>query len=264
MLLRREYKYLAPVGILDNLRSAIMPYVEIDKYAEMRPNKEYCVRSIYYDNSKLDAYYEKVEGIKIRNKVRIRCYNEPNGKNIAFLEIKRRLENFIDKHRSPLKYEYLEDLFYTTDIESYIIQKEPDALDNAKRFFFQINKNYMKPISLVVYDREAFFSRFDSDIRITFDKNLRFYSFPELASIYDESILKRAMPKYFILEIKFYKGFSEHFQDIINRFGLIRLALSKYQMCIDAEDGITSPIKVKQFTFINPVWKKQIYCKEAV
>jgi hypothetical protein len=263
-MLRREYKYLAPVGIIDQLRSAIKPYIELDKYASIRPNKEYTVRSIYYDDKDLNAYYEKVEGIKNRNKIRIRCYNEYNHTNIAFLEIKRRLENFIDKHRSPLKFEYLEDLFYTGDIESYIIQKEPDALDNAKRFFFQINKNHMKPISLVVYDREAFFSIFDSNIRITFDKNLRYYSFPDTASFYNESLLKSAMPKYFILEIKFYKGFSEHFQDIINRFVLVRLALSKYQICIDAENDIITPKKIKQFTFINPVWKKQIYCKEAV
>jgi hypothetical protein len=263
-MLRREYKYLAPVGILDQLRSAIMPYVEFDKYAEIRPNKEYTVRSIYFDNKELDSYYEKVEGIKNRNKIRLRCYNELNGKNIAFLEIKRRLENFIDKHRSPLKFEYIEDLFYTNDIESYIIQKEPDAIDNAKRFLFQINKNNLKPISLVVYDREAFFSSFDSNIRITFDKNIRFYSFPSIESIFEENLLKKAMPKYFILEIKFYKGYSEHFQDIINRFGLNRMALSKYQICIDAEKEINSPTRIKQFTFINPVWKKQIYCKEAV
>ena len=194
-MLRREYKYLTPVGILDQLRSAIMPYVELDKYASIRPNKEYTVRSIYYDNKELDAYYEKVEGIKNRNKIRVRCYNEFNGTNIAFLEIKRRLENFIDKHRSPLKYEHLEDLFYTNDIESYIIQKEPDAIDNAKRFFFQINKNHMKPISLVVYDREAFFSKFDSNIRITFDKNLRFYSFPDIATFYNESLLSYCLIK---------------------------------------------------------------------
>jgi hypothetical protein len=263
-MLRREYKFLAPVQILDDLRSAMEPYVELDKYAAIRPQKEYTVRSIYFDTLRLDYYHEKIDGIKNRKKIRIRCYNELEDKNIAFLEIKRKLENYIDKHRSPLKYEKLEDLFYSGDIESYIIQKDADSIDNAKRFFFQINKNLLRPINIVVYEREAFYSKFDSNIRITFDKNLRYSSFPNFSQFFEEKILKPAIPKNFIFEIKFYKGYSEHFQNLINRFSLHRMAISKYQICIDADKGLDSLIKIKQTAFNNPVWEKQIYCKEAV
>jgi hypothetical protein len=263
-MLRREYKYLAPVGIIDDLRSALEPYVELDKYAINRPLKEYTVRSIYFDSLNMDFYYEKIEGIKNRNKIRIRCYNELNNKNVAFLEIKRRLENFIDKHRSLTIYENLDDLFYTGDIDSYIIQKDYDSMDNAKRFFFQVNKKFLRPVSLVVYDREAFFSKFDSNIRITFDKNLRCLSFPDFSSFYNDESLKPAMIKYFVLEIKFYNGYSEHIQKIINRFNLQRMAISKYQICVDAGKIITSSRNIKKFAFVNPVWKKQIYCKEAI
>jgi hypothetical protein len=263
-MLRREYKYLAPVEIIDDLRSTMFPYVELDKYAAIRPQKEYTVRSIYYDTLDLDFYYEKLEGIKNRNKIRIRCYNELNNQNIAFLEIKRRLENFIDKHRSPTIFENLDDLFYTGDIQSYILQKDFDSMDNAKRFFFQVYKNFLKPISLIVYDREAFFSKFDSNIRITFDKNLRYTSFPDFSSFYNDQGLRPALPKYFILEIKFYKGYSEHFQKIINQFGILRLAISKYQICVDAGKILESSRNNKRFAFANPAWKKQIYCKEAI
>ena len=263
-MLRREYKFLAPVDILDDLRSEMEPYVELDKFAAARPNKEYTVRSIYFDSLNLDFYFEKIEGIKNRNKIRIRCYNELNNKNIAFLEIKRRLENFIDKHRSKTVYENLDDLFYTGDIDSYILQKDYDSMDNAKRFFFQVNKKFLRPISLVVYDREAFFSKFDSNIRITFDKNLRFLSFPDFTSFYNDEALRPALTKHFVLEIKFYKGYSEHIQKIINKFSLQRMAISKYQICVDAGKILTSSRNSKKFAFVNPVWKKQIYCKEAI
>ncbi len=263
-MLRREFKYLVPNKLVDDLREELYPFVELDKYASMRPQKQYTVRSIYYDTLNLEYYLEKIEGLKTRKKIRIRGYNEQCEDSLVFLEIKRKLENFIDKHRSLLYYKHLDDIFYTGDIESYIIQKNDDSLDNAKRFFYHVNRKLLKPVSLVVYDREAFFSKFDSNIRITFDKNLRFSSLPSFSSLYDESILKPALPNQFVFEIKFYMGFAEHFQKIINKFQLTRLAVSKYSICVDADKGLKSLTNNKFFAFSNPVWKEQIYRKEAI
>jgi|WetSurMetagenome_2_1015567.scaffolds.fasta_scaffold38815_1 hypothetical protein len=263
-MLRREYKYLVPNEITDQLRKELEPFVELDKYALIRPNKEYTVRSIYYDTLDLDYYNEKLDGIKNRKKLRIRGYNELGNKNIVFLEIKRKIENFIDKYRAMLNYENLDELIYSGDLNSYIIQKEADAINNARRFLYHLNRKMLKPISLVVYDREAFFSKFDSNIRITFDKNLRYCSYPSFPQLYREDILKKAMTKHFVLEIKFYKGYSEHIRNIIKKHGLLHLAVSKYQICIDVDKNITKSLNNKQFIFANPVWQEQMYCKEAV
>ncbi len=263
-MLRREYKYLVPNHLIDDLRKEVLPFVELDKFTLFRLQQEYTVRSIYYDNMNMEYYREKIDGIKMRKKIRIRGYNELGEKNIVFLEIKRKLENFIDKNRAQVRYENLEDLFYTDDVESYIIQKEENSIDDAKRFFYHIHRKSLKPVSLIVYDREAFFSKFDSNIRITFDKNLRYYPFPTFDVLYEESLLKRVMPKDFVLEIKFYNGYSEHFQRIINKFGLVRSAVSKYQICVDAEMSFPNSIYNKQFNFSNPFLQKQILCREAV
>ena len=263
-MLRREYKYLVPNYLLDDLRRDLSPFVEYDKYAINRPEKHYTVRSIYYDTLGLDYYNEKLAGTKVRKKIRIRGYNEPNDSNVVFLEIKRKLENFIDKHRTQVYYRNLEDLFYFGDIDSYIIQKNDDALDNAKRFFFHMNRYLLKPVSLVVYNREAFFSKFDSNIRITLDRNLRCFSLPAFINLYDETILKPALSNHFVFEIKFYLGFSEHFQKIINKYRLTRLAVSKYVICVEADKNLVSKFENKQFAFNNPVWKEQINCKEAI
>lgn len=264
MMLRREYKYLVPNNLLDDIRNDMLPFVELDKFTSVRPQQEYTVRSIYYDNMNFDYYKEKVEGIKTRKKIRVRGYNESGDKNIVFLEIKRKLENFIDKNRAQLKYENIEDLFITGDVESYIIRKESNSLDDAKRFFYHIHRKSLKPVSLIVYDREAFYSKFDSNIRVTFDKNLRYSPFPNFDILYEENILRKVMPKHFVLELKFYKGYSEHFQKIITKYGLVRSAVSKYQICIDAELSRQSITNFKQFIFSNPFLQEQIYCKEAV
>jgi len=263
-MLRREYKYLVPVCYLDELRKDLLPFVELDKYSEMRPQKEYTIRSIYYDNMSMDYYREKVEGVKMRKKIRIRGYNEYGDNNIVFLEIKRKLENFIDKNRAQLKYENLDDLFLTGDIESYIIRKEPTSVEDANRFFYHVNRKTLKPVSLVVYDREAFFSKFDSNIRITFDKNLRYAPFPTFNDLYEESILRKVMLNNFVLELKFFKGVSENYQKIINKYSLVRQAVSKYQICVDAEMSRQCITNFRQFIFSNPALQQQLYRKEAV
>ncbi len=263
-MLRREYKYLVPVKYLDELRNDLLPFIELDKYSDIRPNKEYTIRSIYYDNTAMDYYQEKVDGVKMRKKIRIRGYNEFSDKNIVFLEIKRKLENFIDKNRAQLFYENLDDLFFTGDVESYVIRKEPTSVQDAKRFFFHIHRNTLRPVSLVVYDREAFFSKFDSNIRITFDKNLRYAPFPTFGDLYEENILRKVMINYFVLELKFYKGFSENYQRLINKYGLVRQAVSKYQICVDAEMSRQCTTNFRQFIFSNPALQQQIFRKEAV
>jgi len=263
-LQRKEFKYLVSNKYLEDIRKELIPYVELDPFAAICKDNQYTVRSIYYDSFNLDYYREKIEGLKVRKKLRIRGYNELQEDSVVFLEIKRKYENFISKHRSKLSYKNLDDIFYTGDVESYIIQDKDFSIENAKRFFFHVNRKLLKPISLVVYDREAFFSKFNTNVRITFDKNLRFSSLPTFADLYEESILKSTLKNQFVLEVKFYQGFSEHFQKIINKFQLTRLAVSKYSICVDADKELRPMINNKYFAFSNPIWKEQISRKEAI
>jgi hypothetical protein len=220
----------------------------------------YTVRSIYFDTHRMDYYYDKINGYKIRRKLRIRGYNEPSSDSMVILEIKRKINDFIDKHRAPLLYSNLEDLFISADLDSFINCKDENNLNEAKRFFFHITRDNLNPSSLVVYEREAFFSKYDFNIRITFDKNLRYKPLPVLSQLYDESMIKSttSMTKWFLLEMKFYRGFPEAFQRIINKFRLNRIAFSKYELCISADKSVSSVTDNNCFVFSNPAWRSQV------
>jgi SPX domain protein involved in polyphosphate accumulation len=82
---------------------------------------EYTVRSVYYDTPGFHCYQEKMDGVKVRKKFRIRGYNQPAEDSIVFLEIKRKYENFIEKNRAPLLYKDLEALLASPDLDKYII-----------------------------------------------------------------------------------------------------------------------------------------------
>lgn len=232
--MRLEYKFLVPLYFLNELREAIYPFVFIDEYAEKECNKEYTVRSIYFDTIKLDDYRDKLAGLKIRKKLRIRGYNINSGDSIVFLEIKRKQENHISKNRAPVLYSNLNELLATSDFENLLVKKKNylNSKTDAVKFFYLMKLKNYSPVCLVSYEREAYYSKLDSTLRITFDKNLRSKPLPQIVNLYDDS-LQPSMSGNFILEVKFFGGFPVWLQKVIRRFDLNRRAISKYTISVD-------------------------------
>jgi len=235
MASRLEYKYLVSEKLLSNIRATVLTYMNYDPYAQIRPHKDYTVRSIYLDTADLRCYREKYEGYKIRNKYRIRVYNEPKEDNLAFLEIKRKNENFISKDRAKLYFKNLQTLLCTKNTEEYLLKRTDGTSDveEANKFLFHYASKQLIPSNLVVYEREAFVGKFGYDLRVTFDKNLRGSLNPAFEDIFDEKNLRTAFPEYFILEVKFHQTFPAWVPQMITKFSLQRISVSKYTNCID-------------------------------
>lgn len=233
--MRLEYKFRVRKEHLNELREALRPFVFVDEYADREIAKEYTCRSIYYDTLKFEDYHDKLAGFKSRKKLRIRGYNQPNEHSVVFLEIKRKHENHISKNRAPLLYSNLDNLLANQDFEKFLLKKNNflDMQKDASNFFYFYKLKNYSPVVLVTYDREAYFSKHDSTLRITFDKNLRSFPLPETSDIYVDDRLKPAMLKEFILEIKFFNGFPQWLQKILQRYELKREAISKYVICVD-------------------------------
>lgn len=235
MISRLEYKYLAPVSLLPQIRSEVLIYANYDPYADMRPNKEYTVRSIYLDTMNLRCYWEKIDGYKIRNKFRIRVYNEEKDYSLAFLEIKRKNENFISKDRAKLYLKDLLPLLQSKKADEYLLERTSGdiELEEANRFLFHYHSKQLFPANLVVYEREAFMGKFGFDLRVTFDKNLRGSIKPTFNDFYKEVDLNYPFKDFFILEIKFHQKYPFWIQQMIIKYNLQRISVSKYTNCID-------------------------------
>ncbi len=253
---RIEYKYLVPNSLLDAIRSEIRPYLDRDRFAEKKASNEYTVRSVYYDTPKLDCYYEKSAGLQVRRKFRIRGYDRPREDSLVFLEIKKKNSAFIEKHRAPLRLKDLDSLFCSREIDKYIITfggTEREKND-AARFLYHYYRQGLRPTVLVVYDREAFFGRFDTSLRLTFDKNLRGAIFPSLCMLYDEEPLEPAMSQHFILEVKFFRStLPAWVLSMITRYELPRMALSKYSICLDSLQGRSRSAQMGRLP-LSTVW----------
>lgn len=233
---RIEYKYLVPNALLARLRSEILPHVVPD-LPPGSPSSDYTVRSVYFDTPRLDCYEEKSDGLKMRNKFRVRGYGRDGAKSsVVFLEIKRKCDSFIRKHRAPLAPGDLAAFFASRDIDRYITAAKGGTREkeDALRFLYHYGRHGLRPTALVVYDREAFKGRFDSSLRVTFDMNVRGATFPGLESLFGDEGLRAARPGFFIFEVKFFRyALPQWVRSLIARHELPRLALSKYAMCLE-------------------------------
>ncbi len=103
-MLRFEYKYFVPYEKLDRLRTMIQPFMQVDKHAG-ESGGEYTVRSIYFDTPDMECYSQKREGVKRRNKVRLRGYNIGDDWNTVFFEIKKKVDEPLFKNRASTTYQ---------------------------------------------------------------------------------------------------------------------------------------------------------------
>ena len=234
---RTECKYLISIDKLDFIRDQIAGFVEMDSYAK-RNGGNYTVRSIYFDSKSLAFYNEKVEGLHMRKKLRIRGYNQEEDNSINFLEIKRRYGTPIYKNRAPIFYKNTERFLNTGNfdlIENF--SGFPNARGDASRFLYQLNRWSLRPVVNVVYDREAYVGRFDRTVRLTFDMNLRSKIFPQMSQLYGNDQLRYAFKKHFILEIKFFGVTMPVWgRTLVQALAGKQQALSKYCICIETHE----------------------------
>jgi hypothetical protein len=240
MEMRFEHKYIVSKTALDGLRRSLSPFVLCDPYAALKKDHIYTTRSIYLDTPGFAAYREKLEGVMIRRKFRIRGYDVPGEKGRIFLEIKQKANQVGCKYRSQLSYGDLTRLVETREVGRYVIP-EPSAdvaCENARRFLLGMDKGMMKPAMLVVYDREPFVGKIDPRVRITFDFNLRCAPLPSLSDLCNDSNLRSVAPGLAIVEIKFDRGYGPWLRSIVDSHGLVRTSVSKYASCIYASRNI--------------------------
>jgi hypothetical protein len=251
--MKYEFKYIVPVSKLDDLRESIRPFVELDPYAAIMPGGQYTVRSIYYDTANFDYFFEKIDGYKIRKKIRIRGDNTPEGSDMVFMEIKRKFKEPIEKDRERLTFEVMKRLMAGEGSEAYGEQAEDHGVNGAGKFLYHVYRNNLKPVVLVVYEREAYHDRFLKEGRVTIDKNLRSIAYPSLDDLYSEEKIKPALKDKFIFEVKFKDTFPSWLRPITGRLGMVKRSASKYVFCVDSQNLTDNSKRSEMFRMIH--WK---------
>ena len=225
---RFELKFCLPTPLLPELRRRLPAYAAHDSYCADTPGNEYQVKSIYFDSEDLDFYYEKLDGVRTRKKLRVRGYQEVAPNQRVFLEIKRKYDRTVTKERVQLELSAVESALNGDDPS--LVMQDRDYRDRKvfDRFRYNVKARGLSPVVLIFYHREAFVGLGDSSQRVTFDRDLRSLAADNRLDFDRSEDFVEFEPGRFILELKFNEHMPKWMADLVKEFDLRQQAYSKY------------------------------------
>lgn len=162
MQFRHEVKYEISNFDMLILRQRLKAVMQPDENAQ---NGIYEIRSLYFDNIYDKALREKIDGVNIREKFRIRLYNKD--KSLIRLERKYKHNALGNKTAAILTEEQTKDIICGKI--SWMAKSENEVL-NA--FYVKLKQDNLRPKVIVDYTREPFVFG-AGNVRVTLDYNLR-------------------------------------------------------------------------------------------
>ena len=229
---RFEMKYIIRKSISESIQKEIRNFMIYDGYANKESKKNYFVRSLYFENNNYSNFNEKVDGVKLRHKYRIRTYSNKLDKNTPiFLELKGRENERTYKIRFFIKQDDL-NLFF--EKKNYFKLKK-NYLDNylIEQFIFDCYRKNLSPKILVDYNRTPYINKSGLYFRLTFDNNIVSLSNSSLYSTGLNSSWRECLAGFTILEVKFESSMPAWFQRIIQSHQLQRRSISKFVIAAD-------------------------------
>lgn len=217
MLTRHEEKYIISYRQYLQLLQRARHLLTADEHGD---GGTYTITSIYYDDPADTGLSEKLDGLKLHSKFRVRTYDY----NTAFVRLERKdkLGILTNKRSARIRWEQLAQLTQPHFWE---------RLDGeARDLLQQMQSSQQRPVVAVRYVRDAF-CHAGSDFRLTFDRELEALP-PDADALCDPDF--RGIPVLgagdVVMEVK-YGSCQPAFMRRLTAVQAQQLSLSKYALC---------------------------------
>ena len=223
---RQELKFLVHYSVRELLLARWSRYLVQAPFTNH--NAVTPILSQYYDSPDLTFYWEKLDGIALRNKVRMRTYGHHfKSGETTFLEIKHRNHDLVRKHR------YLYPNFDETLLDPSLWVIEDEGMRSA--FMTLLERHRLRASAQTYYQREAYEGLVEKDVRITFDTVLLgLYPYERLSPKILHDPTRRLMADTLaILELKSTKGFPPWIYDGVVAAELQQKTIPKYITAVE-------------------------------
>ncbi|MFC3996977.1 polyphosphate polymerase domain-containing protein [Nocardiopsis sediminis] len=227
---RYELKYLLPVAQVADVRAELAARMDTDGNAGAGG---YGVWSLYYDTQRLRFYWEKIEGLKFRRKLRIRRYGELGtgaDDTTVSVEIKQRVNRVTQKRRVLLPYDLARDL-----CDRRVRVEHPDADQGfVDEVLDLVHRLDLRPTAMTGYRREPYVGvGSDLGLRVTLDHRVRGRDRDfDLRSEAESRYIIH--PGFVVMEVKANERAPYWVTDMAARRGLQVQRISKYCQSVEA------------------------------
>ena len=154
---RKEIKYLLSANQYNLIINKIKCHMTPDKYGRST------IQSLYYDTDNELLVRRSIDKPNYKEKLRLRSYGLASKDSKVYLEIKKKYDGIVYKRRIEL----------TEPLANNFINNKLNLntqIGNELNYFRDYYKT-LKPNTLLIYDREAYFQ---GDLRLTFDHNIKY------------------------------------------------------------------------------------------
>ena len=124
------------------------------------------VCSIYYDSDDFSLIRHSLEKPVYKEKLRLRSYNVPGPDGEVFVELKKKYKGVVYKRRVRMS---------AAEAERYLAgqSRPPEEGQILREIDFFLQTHEVSPKAFIACEREAWVDREEPELRITFDRNLR-------------------------------------------------------------------------------------------
>lgn len=221
---RHELKYIINKKYVDLLKSYLNAYMNLDNNSHY--GDYYYIRSMYFDDYKNTAYEEKIDGIKYREKYRIRIYNFDN----TYINLEKKIKDgdFVEKEKYKITKKQCEYILN----EKYDKINEDDKLVNE--FINKCKLKWLKPSVIVDYKRVAYTYPVEN-IRVTIDYDIS--SLGHNLDMFSEHFIPYDIMNQdeVLLEVKYDDYFPKYLDSILSLIPKVRVSFSKYTLCKEVD-----------------------------
>jgi hypothetical protein len=213
----RELKFLVTASHAAAIRQWARSELAPDPFAGGEFLDEYSTTSLYFDTPELDVYHRRRS--YRRSKYRIRRYGQAE---VVFLERKLRTGTSLSKRRT------------TIDISDLHRLLEP-ADRGWPGYWFQqrLELRRLRATCQVSYRRVARVGAAGArHVRLTLDRDI--HAVPQTEPAFTAERGALVSPDHQVLELKFRRELPSVFQNLIDRFALTPLPVSKYRLALEA------------------------------
>ena len=219
MQYRHEWKHEISHSDLLVLRQRLKFVMRQDAHGK---NGTYFIRSLYFDNGADKALREKLDGINIREKFRLRCYDmDPR---LIHLEKKSKRNGLGSKEMAELTAAEAQWI-----VDGDVDWMRGDARPLVRELYEKMQSQGLRPKTIVDYTREAF-TFGPGNVRVTLDYGIR-TGLRSMDFLDPDCVTIPAGDSPIILEVKWDEFLPAVIRDAVQMEGRHTAAFSKYAIC---------------------------------
>ena len=212
---RYEFKYLLTLDQQNELLKLMQRYMVEDTYGKS------LICNLYFDTETNILIRRSLENKIYKEKLRLRTYGQANENSDAFIEIKKKYEKIVYKRRIQSKYNQAIDYLYN----------KKDTIDKSQihselSYILSFYQN-LYPKMYISYERCALYGKEDSNLRITFDRNIlwRTEDLDLMSNVYGNNLLEENQV---LTEIKVANAIPLWLSKFLTAHKIYRTSFSKY------------------------------------